>query len=207
MKNRSSMNNKGFSLIELIVAVLIMAIVAGGVIVAFGMIFDTEAKGVGRKVVDVMNQARVLALSKDNTTSAVADTYTNIYAKCYTSGNRLLIDICSDKSGSENVLHSQDLGSKSYQLEFYQLGEVEKTLINGDKIKVTSSSGATNVGTVGTDVVKIYFKKETGGVAGVTVNGGTPITNIKSIKVVQAANTSNYVDLTLVDITGRCTLD
>ena len=51
-------NNKGFSLIELIVAVLIVAILSGGALAAFNSVRNERSESAGKVLASVLKQAR-----------------------------------------------------------------------------------------------------------------------------------------------------
>lgn len=62
-KNKYS-DNRGFSLVELIVVVLIMAIISGGVITSVVVIHNADVNSAADKTVAVLNSARSYTISK-----------------------------------------------------------------------------------------------------------------------------------------------
>lgn len=196
MKNRLGKDNNGFSLIELIVAVLIIAIISGGAIIAFNSIFSSQADAAAKNVVNVLKQTRAYALGKEN--KDLTGGATEVYAKFYYSGGVLNVDVCKDNGTSEEVLHNQQISGVPFKIKF---------------IKVSGGS-ETEVLTMGdTDVVKMYFKKSTGGVASAgkynssgTLQGSL-VTGINKLTVCRASNEDMYKDLVLVELTGRCYVD
>ncbi len=199
MKNKSLLkSNKGFSLVEMIVAVLIMAIVAGAAIVAFSSVFSTEVKAAANKVADALKQTRTSAMALENKTIALgAFSRTNVYAKFYNQDDTLYIDVCTDIDGSEKTLYSSKIGG-GIKAQFFVVGD--------DGTVDTAPKADTD-----TDSVKIYFKKSTGGVAGLfkSGTGGSEdlINKIKMIKISSSSNSSIYKDMVLVGITGRTYID
>ncbi len=189
-------NNRGFSLIELIVAVLIMAIISGGAFVALGSIFSTKTKAAAVVVQDALKQARIDAISLDNDIVALvsgetaANGYaTNIYVKFHVDNSQLLADVCSNKSGSEYVLNTKVIASDKFSLQFCKK---DGTLVD---------EGAT----VGSATAYVYFKKATGGVSRLTIDGVGKYSSCDMIKVVSPSG--EVVDVILVSLTGRSYVD
>ncbi len=194
MKNRLVKNDSGFSLIELIVAVLIIAIISGGAIIAFNSIFSTQADAAAKSLVSILKETRAQALGMEN--KDVTGGSTQVYAKLYYQGDTLNVDVCKDDD--TNVLHNQRISSVPFKVKF---------------IKVAGSSETEAITMGDTDVVKMYFKKSTGGVAAVGkynsagVLQGSLQTGINKISVCRASNEDNKTDLVLVELTGRCYVD
>ncbi len=200
------LNDAGFSLIELIVAVLIMAIIGGATIGAFNAVLSTKTNAAAKTVQDSLKQARVAALGRENAdvpeagASAVdytsaAGFRTNIYAKFYIENGNICVDVCSDKneSGTEVVLNSSTIGSKNYTVDFCN--------DNGASIAKLDE-------TTSDMKVYIYFKKSTGGVSRLyyTRPGSSGKTNgCEMIKVISPADET--VDIILVTLTGRSYVD
>ena len=196
MKNRLGKDNSGFSLIELIVAVLIIAIISGGAIMAFNSIFSSQADAAAKNVVNVLKQTRAFALGKEN--KDVTGGATEVYAKFYYSNETLNVDVCKDNGTSTEILHNQRISGVPFKIKF---------------IKVAGGS-ETEVLTMGdTDVVRMYFKKSTGGVASVGKYNaagalqGSLQTGVNKLKVCRASNEDMCKDLVLVELTGRCYVD
>ena len=194
MKNRLVKNDSGFSLIELIVAVLIIAIISGGAIIAFNSIFSTQADAAAKSLVSILKETRAQALGMEN--KDVTGGSTQVYAKLYYQGDTLNVDVCKDDD--TNVLHNQRISSVPFKVKF---------------IKVAGGSETEAITMGDTDVVKMYFKKSTGGVAAVGkynsagVLQGTLQTGINKLSVCRASNEDNKTDLVLVELTGRCYVD
>ncbi len=200
---KHSINNKGFSLIELIVVVLIMAIISGGAIWAIGSVFSTQAKAAGKSVADAMKQVRIYALGRENKT--VGDE-TEVFAKFYKKGKTLYVDICEMVDGYieqddgtkvpgsvEHVIREQQISGVNYNVEFYKRGASSPEFV------VDSEETAVNV----------YFKKATGGISGVWKSkpNKEKLNNIDEIRVVRDSDSNNYAKLILVRLTGRVYVD
>ena len=214
MRKKQLVNNKGFSLIELIVAVLIMAIIAGSAIVAFSSIFGTQVKGAAKTVQDALKQTRTDALGLENKTDTsepnpASNGYeTDVFAKFYVKDNELYVDVCtgsvdwtSQTDSSAKVLYSNKISSDSMKLEVYTVGSAES-----------------KIDTIGKDennIAYLFFKKSTGGMsrlrikhynntgaasASATTAGGVGL----KLKVVSSADSQ---DVIVVNLTGRSYLD
>lgn len=189
-------DNRGFSLIELIVVILIMAIISGAAVIALGSIFSTKTKAAAQSVQDALKQARVDAITRDNDivpldsgeTAADNGFATNVYVKFYISNSELFADVCTDKSGSEVVLNSKVVASDKYNLQFCNK--------SGNLIDSDASVGSTTV--------KVYFKKTTGGVSRVAVDD-VCYANCDMIKV--KSPSGETLDVIMVSLTGRSYID
>lgn len=192
-------DNKGFSLIELIVAVTILAIISAASIMAFGGIFSTKVTAVAKSIQDALKQARIDALGLENIDDSGTTYRTTIYAKFYCNNGYNYVDVCSLKPGdttaTEKVLHSTKLSNDSYNLEFW----VDDGVSTDPKVSITEGSSKE---------VKLYFKKSTGGIRGIDFTGATPPDNagINYIKVIGPGN-DNTEKVYVVKVTGRCYID
>lgn len=191
---KRKVNNKGFSLIELIVAVIIIAIISGGTIMAFGSVFSNKVTAASEAIQDGLKQARIDALGMENPN--ITGQKTGIYAKFYRKDSGIYIDVCSKKSDTdpEVVLHSRKICDDSYSLKFY---------LNSDDAAPIKTIDDTYTDTNG---IKIYFKKSTGGVAGVEFSSSLIKEKVDTIKVV-GSGTGNTKEIILVKITGRSYLE
>ncbi len=194
MENKSiKSNNKGFSLVELIVVVLIMAIIAGAGIMAFSVIDRNRPDATAKKVADAMKQARVNALALENNLTAISGGYkTDVYAKIYkkASTHDIYVDVIHSERNFDGALTGDEKVLSS-------------TKVCSDDLKIEVRDATNSLGSVGSDTIYIYFKKSTGGVAGVMVNS-TPKSGAKVIRVTGAESDYYQEDLILVELTGRC---
>ena len=183
-------NNKGFSLIELIVAVIIIAIISGGSIMAFGSIFSNKVTVACEAIQDGLKQARIDALGLENCN--ITDTLkTTIYAKFYHKDSAIYIDVCSNKTGNDTdeiVLHTRKICDDSYSLKFYE--------------NFNDTSAIKTIDESYTGAVKVYFKKSTGGVSGIEYSVSNILAKTEVIRVV-GPGAANTKDVILVKITGR----
>lgn len=194
MKKKILSNNKGFSLIELIVAVLIIAIISGGAIVGFGALFSNKMTAAATNVQDALKQARVDGLGMENKYDDTTKR-TGIYAKFYMSGSNVYVDVCMRNSSADpEVLHTRKVSDSGYGLEMWKSG------------------ASTAVASVGTSDIYVYYKKSTGAVssiykvnAGQDVSSGTQI-DANILRVVGPGADAQQ-DVILVTVTGRAFVD
>ena len=66
--NGKNLNNRGFSLIELIVVVLITAILSGGIVTSMIVIRDADVSAASKKLVSILTAARSYTISKSGDT-------------------------------------------------------------------------------------------------------------------------------------------
>lgn len=154
--------NKGFTLVEVIVVVLIIAILATGTVMSFSIVLNANANKAASYLVSTLERARqkAIALEEDSARQA-----TEVFVKLYknTSDNYYYADICqltTDKLTSSSTLEtlaSQRLGN--YRIDLY-LGEKPAspsadtvTLDTEDLLDVSA-----------TGYVKLLFNKSTGGI-------------------------------------------
>ncbi len=193
MKNNLFKDDKGFSLIELIVAVLIMAIIAGGAIYAFSSVYSTEVKAGATKVCDALKQARTSALALENHNQDMSGyVATEVYAKFYSKDDVLYVDVCSKPfTGTETVYYTEKIGSG-----------MKATF---QKVKDDGSLDTWTADTSTSKNIYVYFKKSTGGISGVRKvdPGDDGKTSVKLIKL-ENTKTGLSKNLILVDLTGRC---
>ncbi len=199
MKKGKKLNNLGFSLIELIVVILIIAIIGGVAVIAFSSVFNTKTNAAAKNIQDALKQTRIDALGLENSEVAesgvgpAAGVRTNVYAKFYIKDGKIVVDVCSDKSGTESVLDTNIIGTDSFKLDFCNA--------SGSNIaSISSASSSTRV--------YLYFKKSTGGISRLyyTQTGSSgKTTGCEMIKVTgPSGETFNII---LVALTGRCYID
>lgn len=142
MKN----NNKGFSLIELIVAVLILGIISTGLISGVSTIYNARAERASQVIGTVLKQARKKALALNNTAT-----------------DQIRAEICFDDgqyyanvyTGTEQIINEK-VGNDSLIIKFVDHS-------TGNAVTVDDAN-----------TINIYFKKSTGGISSI-MNGSNPI--------------------------------
>ncbi len=193
------LNDAGFSLIELIVAILIMAIIGGATIGAFNAVLSTKTNAAAKTVQDSLKQARIAAIGRENAeipesgVSAGAGVRTNIYAKFYIADGTIYVDVCSDKGTSEVVLNTSTIGSDKYTVDFCD--------DSGSSLaKLDEANSSTKV--------YIYFKKSTGGVSRLYYTRPTSSGKTNGCEMIKVISPSGEtVNIILVTVTGRSYVD
>lgn len=76
-------NNNGYSLVEIIIVIAIMAILTGGVFFSIGMVFGANAKTCANDIKNAISQCKVNAMGKSDATLEIYRDSTNqcIYAR------------------------------------------------------------------------------------------------------------------------------
>lgn len=161
------LNNKGFSLVELIVVVLITAILAGGVVTSVAVIHDADVPAASKKLVSMLTAARSYTTSKSRDSiwlELSKEDGGGYYAQIYQG----------DKSNPDDaeVLSKEKIGGKLLTLKIKELKD------DGTVAEINITDGAS---------VKFNFIKASGalkeGYTDITVtDGGSKSENIIVIK-------------------------
>lgn len=138
--------NKGFSLIEIIVAVLIVGIISATAIASVSTVHNARVSTAASVFGSVMQVTREKAMGLDNTTDAdgISDVYLLLYIK---NGN-----VYGDTYYGNEKLRSEKLSNDM----------VEVTFKNHK-----SSSASIALKNTTNKMVKIFFKKSTGGIGAI----------------------------------------
>lgn len=134
------LNNKGFTLVELIVVMAIMVVLVGGALIGIGIISSGNAKKATKTLEASLNNLRI------NTMSMQGDWK----LKVYMDGSQYKADIIKtitneDKTTSSTVVSSEKLGSR-ISIKFIDGAE---TVVDKDEsIYVTFKEGSGKVGDV-----------------------------------------------------------
>lgn len=185
-------NNKGFSLIELIVAVLIVAILSGGALAAFNSVRNARSESAGKVLASVLKQARQKAMALVNETNATDNT-TAIYVEIYQESGNYKADLHWNNGTSDTVIQSEKLGNDALSIVF----RVYDTTTGAYNATYDKTVGD---GTVGKKV-KIYFKKSSGGITKIDMGAGETERNWNEIVVKGSGDDRSII---IVKETGRC---
>lgn len=132
-------DNRGFSLVELIVVILIMAIMAGGAVMSAVVIHDADVSAAADELVAMLTSTRKTSIAReDGTVRLVLTMEDDKYYAC------MYYDDDNDSSTDEVVLDKQKLGGKSI------------------KITVSGIVGAADKVVTASNPVEFHFKKANG---------------------------------------------
>ena len=189
-------DNRGFSLLELIVAVLILGIISAVAITSFRTVFNARSEAAAEVAASVLKQTRSKTMALTN------DSNTETYAKFYLSGSNYYVDLVrktttvpDDPSGtpstSTEVLVSKKLGNDGLTLTFRNHSSVAV------KETVTSAND-----------VKVYFTRATGGlkkiVGSSTYDFSDPTDPTTVIDELFIEGSGEDRTIIMVPATGRC---
>lgn len=220
---RGEMRNRGYSIIELVVALLVLGILTGGLIAGFSSVSNAKVDSAASNIMNALKQTRVKA------TSLINDEYspgkpsdgeferTQVYAKFYMSGSNYYVDICYD-----NIELVADEGGGESSMNVISTDVLYTEKISNDRISYTfkhhSDSIARSLGATNSEVIRIYFKKTTGGIKCITASGPdvsgkkADETSLRDgsdniVDKIHLENTNKNINIALVTVTGRAFLD
>ncbi len=110
-------NNKGFSLVELIVTILIVAIISGGAIMSISVVYNANTDRAARRLVMALSEVRQEAMAGEENCS--------YYLKLYYDGDNILSDVCKEEGGAVTVLATKEIGNKQVTIKAGQKGTPE----------------------------------------------------------------------------------
>ncbi len=146
MKVRDTACNRGFSLVELIVVILIMGVLTAGAAVGFSAVYNADAERAANRAMSLYSVARSKAVALEDSGNIrfklYKDTDQNYYAEVY---------------GHDGTL-----------IEPKQI--ISNRRLTVSVAKKNKTVGLTHLSNVG-DYLEVRFEKSTGGIKSVNVNG------------------------------------
>ena len=198
MKRSCVRNNKGFSLVELIVIILIMGILTTGAAMSFSVVYNADAERAAKKIVSIMSTARTKALALNSDT---VDVRFEIHKDA--DGN-FIAGVYKYPGGEE--LEAQKISSYRVSISLAKKNKANPLALVRANEENTSE-----------EVYAVYkFKKSSGGLA--SVSGKANNTAFSTAITDAAGEDGMYLDIILskgseeqhiiiVPATGRCYLE
>lgn len=146
MSSNKKNNNRGFSLVELIVVVAIGAILIGASILSIASISGTAAKQCARNIESILNKTRVTTMGKD---TAVIELYKDLSDGAY------YYKVTVTNGKGETTEETKKIGRSNLEIRYSTTFDDASKLdvSNPIKIEFDRSSGAEK-----TDISKIWVK-------------------------------------------------
>lgn len=180
-------DNRGFSLVEVLIVVLIVALIAGFGLSQTQAIFGYNAQEAYKKVVSTLTTGKVKTLSKSQLVSSTVSVKT---------GNAVTSTVASDGVYVEFYVKGSSIYSKTYVRGVAEKPDGEKIGGKGVVITYTLSDGTTGTLTEGEgDGVMFSFDRSTGAFL--------PYTNGKYIKEMRISGGSRSYVIKLMPKTGK----
>jgi prepilin-type N-terminal cleavage/methylation domain-containing protein len=171
-------NNRGFTLIELIVVMVIMGIVAVGSVTSYHILDSRSSKNATERIQSVLDYVQMENMTKKNT-------YSMRIAKDSASGNYKLSVIRRMSVSMEQIEMEEILELKNGELTFQISGDATQYLVSSLPV----------IGRQVMESIEISFRKDTGG-----LNEYTPGNMITRIGITSSGRT-HYIRL--VATTGK----
>lgn len=169
-KNRQLGNQKGYSMVELVVVIAILAVLAGGGITLLGLLPSSAVKGCTREITSHLEKTRTSALSFED-------------AKCYLSckDDGIYMTIETTRGGTASSIEEK-VGKNNVTVSYTLAGGTAQTLTSGGDTLVLGfdrSSGAFK---------KAQIKKASGTIeepgiycTEITITGGSKTRTLKLV--------------------------
>ncbi|PXV93318.1 prepilin-type N-terminal cleavage/methylation domain-containing protein [Lachnotalea glycerini] len=153
-------NNKGLSLIELIVVIAIIAILSAGTVISIGLIFQSDVKECSHKLAGYIGQAKITTMSKVSgdlelyQDASDKDYYVTISSETtpYKIGNSGLTITCVTTLGNEIVISNTNTLKLKFDRSSGAFKYLEGTTDYCNQIKIQKK----------TKEISIYLIPETG---------------------------------------------
>ena len=172
-------NNRGFSLIELLVVVMLLSLLVGLLVPALNPLFATEARQGAYQINSLLAKAKVYAMGRSD----------EVYIRIYVQDNRVYGDhLIVGKDGEKTVLSTEQLATKR------------------SNVYITPPVGTSPYGLLGdTDEVYISFQRATGAlrVFGKTMAPPTTPYATGDTAIISTAAGDKVYEVVIIATTGK----
>lgn len=189
MRTGRRVNNRiednGYSLVEIIVVISIMAVMVGIMSFGIGMMFTRDADYVAVRIDDALSEARTLSMSKEGTFTCVIHIDPSDSGKNAKHTVQIYQTIGPDKDAATTTLYKEMALDKSTSIS-----------VTGSNVSFVFGKSKGNVTRVGgapasvTDVTKTVFE-------------GTEASGVYEVTVTSTKNSSKIRKVSIVATTGR----
>lgn len=167
-------NNKGFSLVELIIVLAILAVVTGVSFVGLGYVHGKNVKSSVEKIDSSLLKIQSYTMSKSTGAR-------DIYMRLTRKSDGYYVEYWH--TGAATPMESENIGKRNFTITAYYEG---------------GSTGTVTVGSAQNSQVDIYFDRSTGGLLPLTAGGDTYWSKIE----VKSSGTGGY-SVSISKITGK----
>lgn len=137
-------DKRGFTLVELITIAAIIGVVSVAAFPVFVNVLPTQrTRGAARELVDLLNQARQLAIATNRDYRVQVDTVNNRLRFVRTSDNVAWVGLGTDGNGFRRLENQARLAGVTANPIFYRFGDAW-----GGTITITDSTGGSGLGVV-----------------------------------------------------------
>lgn len=175
--------NKGYTLIELLIILSIMAVAGGYLLFNSAAIFQYNAKECYKKINSILSSTKITTLSKSQYTG---DYYIDIYKKSDSDGGYYYVD--TYKGGDKDNL-SATPGTR-----------VDSVKVGAPRVKVAYVNGTDSKFIDSTNHLKLYFDRSSGAIGG--LYGDHDAVPSDKFSIVVLSSRKNYT-IDLYPMTGK----
>ena len=185
-------NNKGYSLVELIVVISIMTILTGVLSLGISLMFSRDAESAAKIIADSMTKARTYSMSKPGN-------YTMIIHQCASGSNN------SSDTDYNYIEIKNDIADATD-------GAYSEIVTFDTRAQICAPSGSDYATPSDGDEIVIIFNKTNGSVKsindGVGYNGSDiSSSQIYTVKCIATRNTAKTSIVKLMTVTGRNSIE
>ncbi len=175
------LNNKGTTLIEVIIVVAIMTVMISGAIIAFTVLHSGNVKNASRTSKSLLEKTRT------STMSVVAEEWAFVIEKKEESHMAYITKVYKDEEGNKQTEKQEET----------DIGERVSTtvIVDGTETKLNNN-----------DVLKVKFDPSSGSVSSVEINGGS-ITSTDNTVIFRFTSGSNDNDVKIYFLSGKAEIE